>query len=84
MDFYVQKIIISGCKSLSILSYACDTSLVLCVYSCTCCIEMPQGFDGARPGDATIYVGEGKGQLKLGATGKLTNIDILIFSRQVW
>ena len=45
---------------------------------------MPQGFDGARPGDATIYVGEGKGQLKLGATGKLTNIDILIFSRQVW
>ena len=26
--------------------------------------------------DALIYVGEGKGQLELGATGKLTNIDI--------
>ena len=45
---------------------------------------MPQGFDKARLGDAPIYVGEGKGQLKLGATGKLTNMDIFIFSRQVW
>ena len=29
---------------------------------------------GAKP-DALMYVGEGKGQLELGATGKLTNID---------
>ena len=30
---------------------------------------------GAKP-DALMYVGEGKGQLELGATGKLTNVNI--------